>query len=54
MPVLRPLGVEGVSTGYVLLMCVLLEDLPQVVLTFLVDDYYDNDQSLSSYAVVNL
>jgi len=54
MPLMRPLGIEGISTGYVLLLCVLFEDLPQVLLTSLLDDYYEEDETFSSIAVFNL
>jgi WD40 repeat protein len=53
-PLLKHLGVDKVSMGYLLFLCVMVEDLPQVVLTFIVSDYYEDDQSLSNYALVNL
>mmetsp|Transcript_17700 Transcript_17700/g.38710 ORF Transcript_17700/g.38710 Transcript_17700/m.38710 type:complete len:584 (+) Transcript_17700:2120-3871(+) len=52
-PLFKLLGVEGISTGYVLLITVLLEDIPQVVLTFLIDDYFESD-TVSSLAMFNL
>jgi WD40 repeat protein len=53
-PVLKRLGIDKVSMGYLLFLSVMVEDLPQVVLTFIICDYYEDDQSLSNIAVVNL
>lgn len=51
---LKRLGIDKVSMGYLLFLSVMVEDLPQVVLTFMICDYYEDDQSLSNLAVVNL
>jgi len=53
-PLLRRLGVDKLSMGAILLLCVLLEDIPQVVLTFLVEDYYEEFGYLSGFAMWNV
>lgn len=53
-PVLRFLGYDKLSLGHILLGCVLLEDLPQVVLTFFIEDYFEEDQEFNNYAVMNV
>jgi len=53
-PLLKRLGVENMSMGHMLFLCVVLEDVPQVVLTFLVEDYYEENGGLSNFAVMNL
>ena len=53
-PFLRKFGYDKLSLGHILLMCVVLEDLPQVVLTFLIEDYFEADQEFNNYAVVNV
>ena len=52
-PILRQMGFDKLSIGHMLFICVILEDIPQVVLTFLVEDYYE-DPDLSGFAVLNL
>jgi WD40 repeat protein len=52
-PLLRRLGIDKLSMGITLFLCVVLEDIPQVVLTFLIEDYYEEDQ-LSTIAVCNV
>ena len=52
-PVVRYLGYDALSMGHMLLLCVLLEDIPQIVLTFLVEDFYE-ERNLSNYAIYNL
>lgn len=52
-PLFRALNIEGISIGWVLLGTVLVEDIPQVILTFLIDDYYDSD-TVTSLAMFNL
>ena len=52
-PLFRALNIEGISIGWVLLGTVLVEDIPQVILTFIIDDYYDSD-SVTSLAMFNL
>lgn len=52
-PILRRLGFDKLSMGFLLFLCVVLEDLPQVILTFLVEDYYEQDMLLSNVAVWN-
>lgn len=54
MPIMKRYDIKGISTGHMLLLCLFFEDLPQVVLTFLVEDYYEEDGSLSNYAICNL
>jgi WD40 repeat protein len=53
-PILKHFGVEKISMGHMLFLCVVLEDVPQVVLTFLTEDYYEADHGLSNFAVMNL
>jgi WD40 repeat protein len=54
-PVLRILGIDRLSMGLLLFFCVLLEDIPQVVLTFLIEDYYEeDDHNISSFAILNV
>jgi WD40 repeat protein len=54
-PVLRILGIDRLSMGLLLFLCVLLEDIPQVVLTFLIQDYYEeDDHNISSFAILNV
>jgi hypothetical protein len=53
-PVLRFLGYDKLSLGHMLLACVLLEDIPQVVLTFYIEDYFEGDQEFTNYAVMNV
>ena len=53
-PVLKRLGVEKISMGHMLFLCVMLEDLPQVIMTFWIEDYYEENGSLSNMAVMNL
>jgi WD domain, G-beta repeat len=52
-PILRRLGIDKLSIGITLFLCVVLEDIPQVVLTFLIEDYYEED-NLSTIAVCNV
>jgi WD40 repeat protein len=52
-PVLRRLGYDKLSIGNMLFLSVLVEDFPQVILTFLVEDYYE-ESYLSNLAVVNV
>ncbi len=53
-PGLRLLGVDNLSMGFILFICVLIEDIPQVILTFLVEDYFEDGHYFSSSAVCNL
>ena len=53
-PVLRFLGYDKLSLGHMLLACVLLEDIPQVLLTFYIEDYFDADQEFTNYAIMNV
>lgn len=53
LPMIRWMGYDKLSIGHVLFLCVLLEDMPQVVLTFLIEDYYEVSK-LSNVAVVNV
>lgn len=53
-PLLKRLGVEKLSMGHMLFLCVVLEDVPQVLLTFFVEDYYEDNGGLSNMAVMNL
>ena len=52
-PLLRRLGFDKLSIGHVLFLSVLLEDVPQVILTFVIEDYYE-ERHLSNLAVVNV
>jgi len=53
-PLTRRMGVDKISMGFILFLAVLVEDIPQVVLTFLVEDYFEQGKSLSQMAVLNL
>jgi accessory gene regulator protein AgrB len=53
-PLLRLLGCDKISMGYVLFLCVIIEDIPQVVLTFLVEDYFEENGDFNNYALVNV
>ena len=59
-PFLKLLGYDKLSLGHVLFVCVLVEDIPQVVLTFVIEDYYgsmeENQASatLTNYALINV
>lgn len=53
-PVMRFLGHERLSLGYMLLFCVVLEDLPQVVLTFVIEHYFHADQEFTNIAIMNV
>lgn len=53
-PILRSWGFDKLSLGHILLGCVLLEDLPQVILTFFIEDYYGAEKEFSNYAMVNI
>ena len=52
-PILRRLGIDKLSIGITLFLCVILEDIPQVVLTFIIEDYYEED-NISTIAVCNV
>jgi WD40 repeat protein len=52
-PILRRLGIDKLSIGFILFLCVCVEDIPQVVLTFLIEDYYE-EEYLSTFAVCNV
>lgn len=53
-PVCRLFGVDSLSMGVVLFLCILVEDIPQIILTFLIEEYYEEGRSLSNYAVCNI
>jgi hypothetical protein len=53
-PVLRFFGYDKLSMGYVLFLCVIVEDIPQVMLTFLVEDYFEENGQFNNYALVNV
>ena len=54
-PLLRRVDIEKLSMGYALLACVLIEDIPQVILTFLIEDYFESaDDGISNFALANL
>lgn len=53
-PMLKRCGVDKLSMGHMLFLSVVLEDLPQVILTFLIEDYYEENGGLSNFAVMNL
>jgi WD40 repeat protein len=53
-PLLRRLGYDKLCMGHVLFACVLVEDVPQVVLTFLVEDYFEEGGEFNNYALINV
>jgi WD40 repeat protein len=53
-PILRHWGIDKMSMGYALFFAVLIEDIPQVVLTFMIEDYYEENQSINNFALVNV
>ena len=53
-PLLRFFGYDRLNLGHVLLACVVVEDLSQVVLTFWIEDYYEGEGDINSYALVNV
>lgn len=53
-PLFRRLSIDKISMGYVLFLSVLVEDIPQVVLTFLVEDYYEDGHEMNNFALVNV
>jgi len=53
-PIYRRMGVDRMSMGFLLFVGILVEDMPQCVLTFLVEDYYEEEFDLSQMAVLNL
>jgi WD40 repeat protein len=53
-PLLRTLGYDKISMGYLLFFSVIIEDIPQVVLTFLVEDYFEEEGTFNNYALVNV
>jgi WD40 repeat protein len=53
-PLFRCMGFDKISLGYVLFFSVIIEDIPQVVLTFLVEDYFQEDSTFNNYALVNV
>jgi len=56
-PLLRLLGYDKLSLGHVLFVCVMVEDLPQVILTFLIDEYYFTEEestAFTNYALINV
>ena len=53
-PILRRVGIDKMSIGYALFACVLVEDIPQVVLTFLLEDYYGTHHNISDFALINV
>ena len=53
-PISRRMGVDKISMGFILFIAILVEDIPQIILTFLVEDYYEEGFNLSQVAVLNL
>ncbi|KAL3817122.1 hypothetical protein ACHAXA_009953 [Cyclostephanos tholiformis] len=53
-PLLRTLGYDKISMGYLLFFSVIIEDIPQVILTFLVEDYFEEEGTFNNYALVNV
>jgi WD40 repeat protein len=53
-PICRRFGIDSLSMGFVLFICVLVEDIPQITLTFLIEEYYEEGRSLSNYALCNI
>jgi WD40 repeat protein len=53
-PILRRFNIDKISMGHLLFLCVLVEDLPQVVLTFLAEDYYEEGHEFNTFAMVSV
>jgi WD40 repeat protein len=53
-PLLRIMGYDKLSMGYVLFLSVVVEDVPQVILTFLVEDYFKENGHFNNYALINV
>jgi WD40 repeat protein len=53
-PLLRLMGYDKLSMGYLLFLSVMVEDIPQVILTFLVEDYFEENTEFNNYAIVNV
>mmetsp|Transcript_15912 Transcript_15912/g.39009 ORF Transcript_15912/g.39009 Transcript_15912/m.39009 type:complete len:398 (+) Transcript_15912:396-1589(+) len=53
-PILRRVGVDKISMGLTLFICVFIEDIPQIILTLLIEDYYDDSRDLSNVALVSV
>jgi WD40 repeat protein len=53
-PFMRRAGFDKISMGHMLFLCVMVEDIPQVILTFLIDEYFEEDDSLSTVVICNL
>lgn len=53
-PLLRYLGYDKLSLGYLLFLSVIIEDIPQVILTFIVEDYFQEDSTFNNYALMNV
>eukprot|EP00536_Pseudo-nitzschia_multiseries_P016284 jgi/Psemu1/328188/estExt_fgenesh1_pg.C_10640003 len=50
-PLLRSLGYDKLSLGHVLFVSVLVEDIPQVLLTFIIEECYPGEAEAGSAAV---
>jgi WD40 repeat protein len=53
-PLLRRLHVDKLSMGYTLFLCVLVEDIPQVILTCVIEDYFGEDGQINDFALVSV
>ena len=53
-PFMRRIGYDKISMGHMLFLCVIIEDIPQIILTFLIDDCFEEDANLSNIAICNL
>eukprot|EP00980_Cylindrotheca_fusiformis_P025355 scaffold13505_cov69-Cylindrotheca_fusiformis.AAC.3 len=58
-PLLRVLGIDKISMGLTLFLCVIVEGTKRLVvllifLTFLIEDYYEGDSELTNVAVVSV
>jgi WD40 repeat protein len=53
-PLLRLLHVDKLSMGYALFLCVLIEDIPQVILAFIVEDYYGENHEFNNFALASV
>ncbi|KAL3822123.1 hypothetical protein ACHAXA_011901 [Cyclostephanos tholiformis] len=53
-PLLRTLGYDKVSMGYLLFISVMIDDIPQIVLTFVVEDYFETAGSFNNFALINV
>mmetsp|Transcript_32880 Transcript_32880/g.48238 ORF Transcript_32880/g.48238 Transcript_32880/m.48238 type:complete len:92 (-) Transcript_32880:376-651(-) len=53
MPIMKFFNKKGFSTGHIFFLAVVLEDIPQIILTFLIEGVHGED-GITSLAVINL